>query len=124
MSNTGYKKYISVLVIVMLLLLLQSITVPAITIAEESSNALEEYRQLYEATDVLDDLEGVDLSGYEDMETISVISFNAFAFLEMLSFVGSKAKLIRLSRYVWVIILFPTKRSLGIIWSTSKDTFT
>ena len=39
MSNTGYKKYISVLVIVMLLLLLQSITVPAITIAEESSNA-------------------------------------------------------------------------------------
>ena len=40
MSNTGYKKYISVLVIVMLLLLLQSITVPAITIAEESSNAL------------------------------------------------------------------------------------
>ena len=80
MSNTGYKKYISVLVIVMLLLLLQSITVPAITIAEESSNALEEYRQLYEATDVLDDLEGVDLSGYEDMETISVISFNEFGY--------------------------------------------
>ena len=80
MSNTGYKKYISVLVIVMLLLLLQSITVPAITIAEESSNALEEYRQLYEATDVLDDLEGVDLSGYEDMETISVISSNEFGY--------------------------------------------
>lgn len=80
MSNTVYKKYISVLLIVMLLLILQSITVPAITIAEESSNALEEYRQLYEATDVLDDLEGVDLSGYEDMETISVISFNEFGY--------------------------------------------
>lgn len=64
---------------VMFMLLLLSCFTPPVTVAEESGYA--KIREDYENTDVMGDLEGVDLTKYQGLKTVSVISFNEFGYM-------------------------------------------
>lgn len=64
---------------VMFMLLLLSCFTPPVTVAEESGYA--KIRENYENTDVMGDLEGVDLTKYQGLKTVSVISFNEFGYM-------------------------------------------
>lgn len=64
---------------VMFMLLLLSCFTPPVAVAEESGYA--KIRENYENTDVMGDLEGVDLTKYQGLKTVSVISFNEFGYM-------------------------------------------
>lgn len=64
---------------VMFMLLLLSCFTPPVAVAEESGYA--KIRENYENTDVMGDLEGVDLTKYQGLKTMSVISFNEFGYM-------------------------------------------
>lgn len=64
---------------VMFILLLLSCFTPPVAVAEESGYAA--IRENYENTDVMSDLEGVDLTKYQGLKTVSVISFNEFGYM-------------------------------------------
>lgn len=64
----------------MFILLLLSCFAPPAAVAEEESGYAS-IRENYEKTDVMSDLEGVDLTKYQGLETVSVISFNEFGYM-------------------------------------------
>lgn len=64
----------------MFILLLLSCFVPPAAVAEEESGHAS-IRENYEKTDVMSDLEGVDLTKYQGLKTVSVISFNEFGYM-------------------------------------------
>ena len=73
--------YIRAIVLAVIIVLTVSIFMPSgIAVAEEETGYAG-IRENYENTDVMDDLEGVDLTKYQGLKTVSVISFNEFAYL-------------------------------------------
>ena len=64
----------------MIILLLLSCFAPPAAVAEEESGYAS-IRENYEKTDVMSDLEGVDLTKYQGLKTVSVISFNEFGYM-------------------------------------------
>ena len=73
--------YIRAVVLAVIIVLTVSIFMPSgIAVAEEGTGYAG-IRENYENTDVLDDLEGVDLTKYQGLKTVSIISFNEFGYI-------------------------------------------
>ena len=65
---------------VMFMLLLLSCFTPPVAVAEEETGYAG-IRENYENTDVMDDLEGMDLTKFQGLKTVSLISFNEFGYM-------------------------------------------
>lgn len=73
--------YIRAIVLAVIIVLTVSIFMPSgIAVAEEETGYAG-IRENYESTDVMDDLEGVDLTKYQGLKTVSLISFNEFGYI-------------------------------------------
>lgn len=73
--------YIRAIVLAVIIVLTVSIFMPSgIAVAEEKTGYAG-IRENYENTDVMDDLEGVDLTKYQGLKTVSLISFNEFGYM-------------------------------------------
>lgn len=73
--------YIRAIVLAVIIVLTVSIFMPSgIAVAEEETGYAG-IRENYENTDVMDDLEGVDLTKYQGLKTVSLISFNEFGYI-------------------------------------------
>lgn len=73
--------YIRTIVLAVIIVLTVSIFMPSgIAVAEEETGYAG-IRENYESTDVMDDLEGVDLTKYQGLKTVSLISFNEFGYM-------------------------------------------
>ena len=73
--------YIRAIVLAVIIVLTVSIFMPSgIAVAEEKTGYAG-IRENYESTDVMGDLEGVDLTKYQGLKTVSVISFNEFGYM-------------------------------------------
>ena len=73
--------YIRAIVLAVIIVLTVSIFMPSgIAVAEEETGYAG-IRENYESTDVMDDLEGVDLTKYQGLKTVSLISFNEFGYM-------------------------------------------
>ena len=73
--------YIRAVVLAVIIVLTVSIFMPSgIAVAEEKTGYAG-IRENYESTDVLDDLEGVDLTKFQGLKTVSIISFNEFGYM-------------------------------------------
>lgn len=73
--------YIRAIVLAVIIVLTVSIFIPSgIAVAEEETGYAG-IRENYESTDVMDDLEGVDLTKYKGLKTVSIISFNEFGYI-------------------------------------------
>lgn len=73
--------YIRAIVLAVIIVLTVSIFMPSgIAVAEEETG-YEAIRKNYESTDVMDDLEGMDLTKFQGLKTVSLISFNEFGYM-------------------------------------------
>lgn len=73
--------YIRAIVLAVIIVLTVSIFMPSgIAVAEEETGYAG-IRENYENTDVMDDLEGMDLTKFQGLKTVSLISFNEFGYM-------------------------------------------
>ena len=73
--------YIRAIVLAAILVLTVSIFMPSGVAVAEEETGYAAIRENYESTDVMDDLEGVDLTKYQGLKTVTVISFNEFGYM-------------------------------------------
>lgn len=73
--------YIRAVVLAVIIVLTVSIFMPSSIAVAEEKTGYAGIRENYESTDVLDDLEGVDLTKYQGLKTVSLISFNEFGYM-------------------------------------------
>lgn len=73
--------YIRAIVLAVIIVLTVSIFMPSDIAVAEEETGYAGIRENYESTDVLDDLEGVDLTKFQGLKTVSLISFNEFGYM-------------------------------------------
>lgn len=73
--------YIRAIVLAVIIVLTVSIFMPSGIAVAEGETGYAGIRENYENTDVMDDLEGMDLTKFQGLKTVSLISFNEFGYM-------------------------------------------